>query len=173
MSKKIENIYQKESAKMLSYIRKSLINRLEVYDEMDILQDTFYSLLNGIDSTKPIDNLTAYIYTSIRHKIVDIFRKKKLAIDDQVPIDEIAIHDLVTEHFEKQEVLETIYIALEHLPINQKEIFIKTEINGMTFQQISDETGLSINTLLSQKRYAIKKLRELLTDKKHKHAGEP
>jgi RNA polymerase sigma factor (sigma-70 family) len=162
--KKIENIYSSESKKMLKYIRKSLNQSLESIDEKDLLQDTFYSLLNGIDITKPIDNLTAYIYTSIRHRIIDLFRKKKLDFDDHVQMDEIAIDDLVIKQIQQQETLELIYKALDQLPKSQKEIFIKTEIDGKTFQTISDESGVSINTLLSQKKYALKKLRELLSD---------
>jgi len=81
-----------------------------------------------------------------------------------VQIDDIAIEELVTDQIERDEMLELVCDALDKLPKKQRDVFIKTEIQEMTFQEISDETGVSINTLLSQKRYAIKKMREILTD---------
>jgi RNA polymerase sigma factor (sigma-70 family) len=158
----LEKIYFKESKKMIHFIRKLINNKIDIYDEMDILQETFYSLINGINGTETIDNLTAYIYTSIRNRIIDLFRKKKLNYDTQVELEELAIDDIVIDQIEQQEMIEFIYAALDKLPDKQKQVFIKTEIDEMTYQQISNETGVSINTLLAQKKYAINKLKEKL-----------
>jgi len=159
---KLENIYSKESGKMLSYIKKHLSQNLDVYDEMDVLQDTFDALFEKIDVLKPIDNLTAYIYRSLRNKMIDLFRKRRLDYDCDIMIENISVKDSTSEHMEHEELMEMVWLAIEELPDKQRAVFMQTEIEGKSFKEISSETGISINTLLSQKRYAIKKLQKTL-----------
>lgn len=161
---KIEKLYARDSEKFLAYIRKHLNRHIDFHDERDILQEVFYSLINGIDMARPINDLTGYVYRSIQNKMIDLFRRRKLDRDDAVAPEDIAIDALIAEHLEQQQTLEAVWRALEELPGPQRDVFIQTEIEEKTFQQIADETGASINTLLSQKRYAIKKLREMLSD---------
>lgn len=159
---KIEKLYMLESEKLLAYIRKHIDRHIDIHDERDILQETFFSLVNGID--RPINDLTGYVYRSIQNKMIDLFRKRGLDRDDDISPEDIAIDALISEHLESEQALGAIWRALEKLPEAQRNIFIQTEIEEKTFQQVADETGASINTLLSQKRYAIQKLREILSD---------
>jgi RNA polymerase sigma factor (sigma-70 family) len=161
---KLEKIYSKEFDKMLAFIRKHINRQIDIYDELDILQGTFDSLFERVDLMQPIDNMTAYIYRSIRNKIIDLFRKRKLEINENIAVEEIAINQSIVEQMQAEELLKNIWHAVLALPESQRDIFIKTELEDKTFKEISLETGISINTLLSQKRYAIKKLRIILTD---------
>jgi len=163
MIKKLEKIYSKESGKMLAYIKKHFGASHDGYDELDLLQDTFDSLIEKVDVLKPIDNLTAYVYTSLRNKIIDLFRKRKLDYDHESDVEELASEQSVLDQMLQQELLEMVFIALDELSEEQRTIFIQTEIENKKFKQISTETGVSINTLLSQKRYAVNKLKQLLT----------
>jgi RNA polymerase sigma factor (sigma-70 family) len=162
---KLKKIYSLESDKMLSYIKKRFGRQFDGYDALDLLQDTFDSLIEKTDVLKPIDNLTAYVYKTLRNKIIDLFRKRKLDYDHEVNVEEIVLEQSALDQLLQQELLELVMLAINELPETQRNIFIQTEIEDKTFKQISTETGISINTLLSQKRYAIKNLkRKLLVD---------
>jgi len=59
-------------------------------------------------------------------------------------------------------LLEELELAIDELPEDQRDVFIAHEVNGRSFKELAAETGESINTLLSRKRYAVLKLRERL-----------
>ena len=111
MIKKLEKIYSKESGKMLSYIKKHFGTSHDGYDELDLLQDTFDSLIEKVDVLKPIDNLTAYVYSSLRNKIIDLFRKRKLDYDHEMDVEEIASEQSILDQMLQQEVLEMVFVA--------------------------------------------------------------
>jgi RNA polymerase sigma factor (sigma-70 family) len=159
------NAYTK---RLRGFIRKRVTNEADVED---ILQDVFYQF---IGNTKPIEQLTAWLFTVTRNKITDKQRKQKPELINDLFID--AEDDL---GFDWSELFldngnnpETVYLrnlfwdtlneALDELPKAQKEVFVLNEIEGVPFKTISEQTGETINTLLSRKRYAVLHLRERL-----------
>jgi len=167
--KQLEQVYATESEKMRVFIRRHINRRIDIYDEMDILQETFYTLIDGIDLARPvarpIDNIVAYVYRALRNKIIDYSRKSVLPFDGELSPDDVAGQQLSpSDELETQQLMRSIKLALDQLPAQQKWVFAQTEFEGHSFKQLAASTGLSINTLLSQKQYALKKLKGLLTD---------
>lgn len=165
----VVNAYTK---RLMGFIRKRVSNEA---DAEDILQDVFYQF---IGNTKPIEQLTSWLFTVTRNKITDRQRKHKpeLLEDIHAVGDEDSSFDWTELYFEKDNNPETDYLrnlfwetlqaALEELPENQKQVFVLNELDGVPFKTISEQTGESVNTLISRKRYAVLHLRERLADLK-------
>lgn len=163
------NAYTK---RLMGFIRKRVSNEA---DAEDILQDVFYQF---IGNTKPIEQLTSWLFTVTRNKITDRQRKHKpeLLEDIHAGGDEESSFDWTELYFEKDNNPETDYLrnlfwetlqaALEELPENQKQVFVLNELEGVAFKEIAEQTGESVNTLISRKRYAVLHLRERLADLK-------
>ncbi len=161
----VVNAYTK---RLMGFIRKRVSNEA---DAEDILQDVFYQF---IGNTKPIEQLTSWLFTVTRNKITDRQRKHKpeLLEDIHAGGDEESSFDWTELYFEKDNNPETDYLrnlfwetlqaALEELPENQKQVFVLNELEGVAFKEISEQTGESVNTLISRKRYAVLHLRERL-----------
>jgi RNA polymerase sigma factor (sigma-70 family) len=159
------NAYTK---RLKGFIRKRVNNEADVED---ILQDVFYQF---IGNTKPIEQLTAWLFTVTRNKITDKQRKQKpeLISDLFADADEDASFDWSELFFDNNNNPETTYLrnlfwetlneALDELPAAQKEVFVLNEIEGVPFKTIAEQSGETINTLLSRKRYAVLHLRERL-----------
>ncbi|OYU57141.1 MAG: RNA polymerase subunit sigma-24 [Chitinophagaceae bacterium BSSC1] len=161
----VVNAYTK---RLMGFIRKRVSNEA---DAEDILQDVFYQF---IGNTKPIEQLTSWLFTVTRNKITDKQRKHKpdLLEDIHAGGDEESSFDWTELYFEKDNNPETDYLrnlfwetlqaALQELPENQKQVFVLNELEGVPFKTISEQTGESVNTLISRKRYAVLHLRERL-----------
>ena len=159
------NAYTK---RLKGFIRKRVNNEADVED---ILQDVFYQF---IGKTKPIEQLTAWLFTVTRNKITDKQRKQKpeLISDLFSDTEEDASFDWSELFFDNSNNPETAYLrnlfwetlneALDELPAAQKEVFVLNEIEGVPFKTIAEQSGETINTLLSRKRYAVLHLRERL-----------
>jgi RNA polymerase sigma factor (sigma-70 family) len=159
------NAYTK---RLKGFIRKRVTNEADVED---ILQDVFYQF---IGNTKPIEQLTAWLFTVTRNKITDKQRKQKPELINDLFIDaedEMGFDwsELFLDNGNNPETAylrnlfwETLNEALDELPEAQKEVFVLNEIEGVPFKTISEQTGETINTLLSRKRYAVLHLRERL-----------
>ena len=128
--------------------------------------------MNGISFTKPIDNLTAYIYTALRNKVKDLLKRKRIStVDINMISDDLQNHNPAIsrsiytpeEEHERLQLANLLVDALESISEEQREIFILTELEGQTYQEISEKTGISVNTLLARKRYAMAKLKEILS----------
>jgi RNA polymerase sigma factor (sigma-70 family) len=169
-SNSITAIVRDYSRRLLVFIRKRVTNEA---DAEDILQDVFYQLLGN---KEPIDQITAWLFTVARNKITDRNRKKQ-----PLPMEGLFSEGEDGELYEWQEILtdnssnpETIYLrnlfqdalkeALDELPEEQKWAFTRNEMDGISFKQISEETGVPVNTLISRKHYAVLHLRNKLTD---------
>jgi RNA polymerase sigma factor (sigma-70 family) len=164
----ITAIVKDYSRRLMGFIRKRVTNEA---DAEDILQDVFYQLLGN---KEPIDQVTSWLFTVARNKIIDSKRKKKpLAVDflfsaeDDGEMNEWM--DILMDDSSNPETIylrnlfqETLKEALDELPKDQKQAFVLNELDGITFKQISDETGIPLNTLISRKRYAVLYLRERL-----------
>jgi RNA polymerase sigma factor (sigma-70 family) len=173
-SEKIESAYRSERKKLLGYIGKRIPDRMEAED---ILQDIFYQLTVGFNDIRRIENLTAWLFRVADNKIIDIFRRKKhitvdfkqnsyngedgpLELQEILPSKETSPDD---EEFNDM-VWETIDETLAELPEEQRTVFIQNEFENMSFREISEKTGVGINTLISRKRYAVLALRENLNE---------
>lgn len=168
MKIEIEKVFNREKGRLLSYIR-SKVKSLE--DAEDLLQDVFYQTLNGISVTSQIDNIMGWLYTVARNRITDWYRKKRLPYVPMEIIENKSIDDLVSDagfHPEKvflrNLLAEAILESVDMLPEEQRTVFLMQEVEGMTFKEISEITGDSINTLISRKRYAVLFLRKQLKE---------
>jgi len=157
------------SRRLLGFIRKRVSNEA---DAEDILQDVFYQF---IGNTQPIEQLTAWLFTVARNKITDKQRKKKPESLETVyaASEEDIAFDWTEIFFDNTDNPETAYLrtlfwealdnALEELPAEQREVFVMNEMEGIPFKEIATKTGLTVNTLLSRKRYAVLHLRDRLS----------
>lgn len=170
----ITNTFYNERQKLERYIRKSVPTD---EDAEDIVQDVFLSFTSGFDDILNLSASFSWLYSVARKKIVDFKRKKKtlrledtktilhetdedLLIADIIPAVESAPDEIIMQNL----IWDQIQISLDLLPPAQKEVFIMHELDGLSFDQISDLTGENINTLISRKRYAIVFLREKLSE---------
>jgi len=166
-----ENTFAKEKGRLFGFIRKFVSTQ---EDAEDILQDVFYQFIS-VSGVELIDKVTGWLYKTARNKIIDFSRKKKadnfsktfsgysddeedFSIEDFLPAIEFTPEDFYLQ----DEFNEKLEAALNELPEAQKDIFIMNEIEGISFKEISEITGLKINTLLSRKHYAVKQLKEKL-----------
>lgn len=155
-----------------SFIRKRV--RTEE-DAEDILQDVWYQLTSVVDLAT-IENAGSWLFTVARNRITDTYRKKKpVLLDDLSPVDEDG--DFINDEFRtlladesgdpEMEILKSVFWqtleeALAELPAEQRSVFWMHEIDDLSFQEIAEQTGEKINTLLSRKRYAVLHLRKRL-----------
>ena len=173
-SEKIGAVYNDERKRLLGYIRNRIPDRVEAED---ILQDVFYQLTVGFRDIRRIENLTAWLYRVADNRITDLFRKKKpVSInytenakdgdDGPLTLEEI-LPSLGTTH-EDDEIREMIWEAIDEtlseLPEEQSNVFVANEFEDMSFKEISEKTGIGVNTLISRKRYAVLALRGRLIE---------
>lgn len=157
--------------KLLSFIRPK-VNNSE--DAEDILQEVWYQFSN-LTNISEIVNVSAWLYTVSRNKITDSYRKNKTEnLEDFVYEDEdgtFSIKDILllddSENPEllafREEVWKALFSALDELPEKQKLVFTEHEIEGKKLQEIADEQGENLKTIISRKNYAIKHLRKRMT----------
>lgn len=165
--KNITAIINDYSNRLFGFIRKRVANEA---DAEDILQDVFYQL---VGNTQPIEQLTGWLFTVARNKIIDKKRKHKPELlediyggdnDNMLSWTELfyAKDDNPETEYLRSMFWETLNTALEELPAEQRKVFELNELEGISFKDIAAETGESINTLLSRKRYAVLHLRQRL-----------
>ena len=171
-----QNTFLKEKDKLLGFIR----GRVSTLEEAeDILQDVFYQFVIGFETIDSLDRVTSWLYAVARNKIIDRYRKdasrpkrtdleQAMGLDDEVPLtlQEILpdLDNSPESMLLKEAIWDEITEALSELPIEQREIFVQNEIEEKSFRELAEQTGLSINTLLSRKRYAILALRKRLQE---------
>ncbi len=167
---------EKDRRRLFDFIRRKISSDL---DAEDLVQDVLYQFFNTT-RTEAIENTTAWLYRVAGNKIIDWYRKRKTLSLEQINSmhnesdeDNIPLHleDMLFDPKENPDVLylrSTVWPlladTLDELPEEQKEVFVMNELEGKSFKEISELTGISINTLLSRKRYAMLYLREQLAD---------
>ena len=171
-NKKLAETVVRERSRLLNYIRQQVP---EPGDAEDILQDVFYELVEAYRLPQPIEQVGAWLFRVARNRIIDRFRKKKpdhslsepIAIEDEASL--TMLEDLLPSPdagpeaaYARTVVMEELYAALNELPEEQRDVFIAHELEGRSFKEISEQNGLSINTLLARKRYAVLHLRQRL-----------
>ncbi|HUK30882.1 MAG TPA: sigma-70 family RNA polymerase sigma factor [Candidatus Acidoferrum sp.] len=168
---RISEAVAREQARLRNFIRRRVPDR---EDAEDILQDVFFELVEAYRLMKPIEQAGAWMYRVARNRITDLFRKKKpVALADQqtqsIDGEMLGIEDLLPsrdggpdEIFARNVLIEELEEALAELPKGQRDVFIAHEIEGRSFNELAAESGVSVNTLLSRKHYAVMHLRERL-----------
>ena len=167
---KIAEFFKTERLRLVRYVRQ-LIDDAADRDGEDIVQDVMLNIFNMADITIPVENFAAYVYQSLRNRVIDILKKRRnieVSLDaahgDMISLKDILYdsrYDATTE-LEKNEIKDELYQAIDSLEEEQKAIIILTEFEGRSFKEISDEWDIPIGTLLSRKSRAMSKIRERL-----------
>lgn len=157
---KFSEFFQREYFRLVRYVRR-LIDDAADRDAEDIVQDVMLSIFDKADVTIPIENLTAYVYRSLRNKVIDIFRRK---------VDVLSLSDVIYDarydterEVERKELMDFVFRAIDSLPAEQRVVLIATEFEGWSFRELSEEWKIPIGTLLARKSRALQHIRKKLT----------
>ena len=170
---RIADVVRREQSRLLNFIRRRVA---DPRDAEDILQDVFAELVEANRLLMPIDHVTGWLFRVARNRITDLFRRKKPERlgeagssegpdrNEQLPWEELlpspdAGPDAL---YARQVLLDALEAAIDELPDEQRDVFVGHELDGRSFKEMAAETGVSVNTLLSRKRYAVQHLRERL-----------
>ena len=170
---RISDVVKREQSRLRNFIRRRVP---DPRDAEDILQDVFYELVEANRLLMPIEHVTGWLFRVARNRITDLFRKKRPeSFSDTAVADEdeddarLRLEDLLPSPdagpealYARNVLLEELELAVEELPQEQREVFVAHELEGRSFKEMAAETGVSVNTLLSRKRYAVLHLRERL-----------
>jgi RNA polymerase sigma factor (sigma-70 family) len=172
-NRQISDVVVEERSRLRNFIRRRVPDPSDVED---ILQEVFYELVEANRLLMPIEHITGWLFRVARNRITDFFRKKKpepfsdaaLADDDG---ELLHLEDLLPSPnagpealYFRNVLLDQLESALTELPVEQRQVFVAHELEGRSFKELSAETGVSVNTLLSRKHYAVRYLRERLHD---------
>jgi RNA polymerase sigma factor (sigma-70 family) len=168
---RISEVVKREQSRLRNFIRRRVP---DPRDAEDILQDVFCELVEANRLLMPIDHVTGWLFRVARNRITDLFRKRKperfgdAAIADE-DADLMQLEDLLPSPdagpeavYARNVLLDELELALDELPQAQREVFVAHELEGRSFKEMAAETGVSMNTLLSRKRYAVLHLRRRL-----------
>lgn len=169
----ISEIIKLNGNKLLGFIRSRVASD---EDAEDLLQEVFYQLAEADRLMKPIEHVVSWLFTVARNRIIDLYRKNKPDLLDEIFYDDEeddpqidALGALLADNNDTPEVvylralvMEEVENTLNMLPAEQREVFEMTELQGISFNEISSNTGIPVNTLISRKRYAVLYLRERL-----------
>ncbi len=169
--RQISEIVAEERSRLRNFIRRRVP---DPSDAEDIVQEVFYELVEANRLLMPIGHVTGWLFRVARNRITDLFRKKKpepfsdatvedeegelLRIEDLLPSPDAGPEAL----YFRNVLLDELEFAIGELPDEQREVFVAHELEGRSFKEMAAETGVSVNTLLSRKRYAVLHLRERL-----------
>ena len=171
--RRVSEVVDREQSRLLRFIRRRVP---DARDAEDILQEVFCELVEANRLLMPIDHVTGWLFRVARNRITDLFRKKKpesfsstgvageddelLRLEDLLPSPDAGPEAL----YARNVLLDELESALGELPKEQREVFVAHELEGRSFKEMAAKTGVSVNTLLSRKRYAVRHLRERLQD---------
>ena len=169
--RQIVDVIAKERPRLRNFIRRRVANDA---DADDLLQDVLAELVQAYRVLMPIEFVTGWLYRVARNRITDLFRKKRPeafsdALQEDEDGDQLDVGDLLpspeagpeAEYF-RSVLLEELQRALAELPSEQRDVFVAHELEGRSFKELAAESGASVNTLLSRKRYAVLHLRKRL-----------
>ena len=168
---RISEAVERDESRLRNFIRRRVP---DPRDAEDILQDVFYELVDANRMLMPIEHVTGWLFRVARNRITDLFRKKKpesfsdTAVADQDD-ERLRFEDLLPSPaagpealYARSVLLDELELAVDELPEEQREVFVAHELEGRSFKEMAAETGVSVNTLLSRKRYAVLHLRQRL-----------
>jgi RNA polymerase sigma factor (sigma-70 family) len=168
---RISDVVRREQSRLRHFIRRRVP---DARDAEDILQDVFYKLVEANRLLMPIEHVTGWLFRVARNRIADFFRKRTLErfIDAAVADEDdelLPLEDLLPSPdagpealYARNVLLDELELAVGELPEEQRAVFVAHELEGRSFKEIAGESGVSVNTLLSRKRYAVLRLRRRL-----------
>lgn len=167
---RISEVVEREQSRLRNFIRRRVP---DARDAEDILQDVFFELVEANRLLMPIEHVTGWLFRVARNRITDFFRKKTperfgdaaggdeddgLQLEDLLPSPDAGPEAL----YARTVLIDELARALDELPADQRAVFVGHEVDGRSFKEMAAETGVSVNTLLSRKHYAVRRLRERL-----------
>jgi RNA polymerase sigma factor (sigma-70 family) len=170
-NRQISEVMEEEGSRLRNFIRRRVPDPSDVED---ILQEVFYELVEANRLLMPIEHVTGWLFRVAGNRITDLFRKKKAKTFSDAAVEDeegelLRIEDLLPSPdagpeavYFRNVLLDDLESALEELPEQQREVFVAHELEGRSFKDLSAESGVNVNTLLSRKRYAVLHLRERL-----------
>jgi len=170
--RELAEVVRREQGRLKNFIRKWVVDEA---DAEDVLQDVFYELVEAQRLMTPLQQVSAWLYRVARNRITDLFRKRRSEalrlnpfdkpVDDEAQSleDWLPSRDAGPEAvYARRVLLEELDAALDELPQEQRAVFIAHELEGLSFKELSEQTGVAVNTLLSRKHYAVLHLRQRL-----------
>jgi RNA polymerase sigma factor (sigma-70 family) len=169
----ISEVVKREQSRLRNFIRRRVP---DPRDAEDILQDVFYQLVEANRLLMPIEHVTGWLFRVARNRIIDLFRKKRperfsdtVGPGDEDEDDLRQLENLLPSPdagpealYARAVLLDELELAVDELPDEQREVFVAHELEGRSFKEMAAESGVSVNTLLSRKRYAVLRLRARL-----------
>jgi RNA polymerase sigma factor (sigma-70 family) len=155
---RLADVVQREGSRLRRFIRRRVTDPRDVED---VFQDVFYALVKANRFLMPIEHVTGWLFRAARNRIIDLYRLRTtepLELEDLLPSPVGGPED----EYARALLLEALEEAIAELPPEQRDVFIAHELEGRSFKDMSAATGVSVNTLLSRKRYAVLRLRERL-----------
>ena len=175
---RISEVVSREQSRLRSFIRRRVP---DPRDAEDILQDVFYKLVEANRLLMPIDHVTGWLFRVARNRIIDLWREQKVEMGGDAEgtqtnslrytedENELRLEELLPSADEgpdavyaRNVLLEELELAINELPLEQRDVFVAHELEGRSFKEMAAATGTNVNTLLSRKRYAILRLRQRL-----------
>jgi len=179
---RISEAVERERGRLRNFIRKRVRDEA---DAEDILQDAFYELVETYRMMKPVEQVGAWLFRVARNRIIDLFRKRKPEIlESEIAAvagegERLTLEDLLPSPdagpeaaYARSVLLDELDAAIDELPEEQREVFVAHELEGRSFNELAAESGVSVNTLLSRKHYAVLHLRERLREIHEDFIGE-
>ncbi len=157
---------------MLAYVRR-IMDDAGYFDGEDVIQEVMLRLLDIDDLTVPVEKYGAYVYRALKNRVIDVLRGKRdtESMDREIPSGRgmtVAgiLGDLryeAAEEFEKAEIRERLFEAIDALSPDQKEILCVTEFEGRSFREVALEKHVPLGTLLARKSRAMANLRKSMS----------
>ncbi|TAL29749.1 MAG: sigma-70 family RNA polymerase sigma factor [Spirochaetes bacterium] len=169
----IAEFFKSEYAAMVAFVRRRIDDAAD-RDVEDVVQDVMMHIFDAADVTRPIENLSAYVYRSLRNRVIDLLRGRRNDVsldasgggEGSVSLADVlydARYDTAAE-FERHEVLDRVFEIIDDLGEDEKALIILTEFGGRSFRDLAEEWGEPVGTLLSRKSRALAKIRKRLFD---------
>lgn len=168
-SSDLERVYREKKGGLLSWAAKASRSML---DAEDLVQDAFAKALSDADELTDVDDLAAWLFTAVRNRVRDRWRRGKtrsrageVDVSDEVVAEIVEASGLEPEGlFAQAELMEALYAAIEELPEAQRVVIEAQVLDGFTFKDLAEMSGISPDTLAARKRYAVKRLSESLRE---------
>jgi RNA polymerase sigma factor (sigma-70 family) len=158
--KRLAGFIATEWHRLVAYVRAWIADTAD-RDAEDVVQDVLEGMFTRTDAIEPIADLSAYLYRSLRNRVIDLYRRPKRTGElTEEPVD---LRFDVGEALEREEAAQAMFEAIEDLPDAQREVLVATELEGRSFRELAEEWNVPIGTLLARKHRAVRALRETLT----------
>jgi len=173
----VSEFWENNYRKMVDFVRAKL-NDASHMDGEDIVQDVVLKLLEKPDLTRPVNDLTGYIFRALRNRIVDEYRKPRFKTSslDKENLNNLSLHDIIPDisyepegSYAREQIRNQVYEAIDSLPPDQRLVIIETEFNELSFKELGKRLHTPVGTLLARKHRGLKTIQHEL---KHIHTRE-